>query len=160
MRRIVFAAMSTISGLVLLFSYHTSTNRAAASDALAPSTDVPADEDAPAAGGSQAGVAAVPGDAASGAKPSGTFTGANVGTEYGDVRVQITVKKGKITKSQAIAYPKSSPKSVSLSGLAVPALGTQAVEVQSAKIDLISGATSTSQGYTKSLQSAIDKAFQ
>ncbi len=159
MRRIVFAAMSTISGLVLLFSYHTSTNRAAASDALAPSTDAPVDEDAPAADGSKAGVAAVPGDS-SPAKPSGTFTGANVGTEYGDVRVQITVKKGKITKSQAIAYPKSSPKSVSLSGRAVPALGTQAVEVQSAKIDLISGATSTSQGYTKSLQSAIDKAFQ
>jgi len=41
---------------------------------------------------------------------------------------------------------------------AVPILNQEAVSAQSAKIDTISGATYTSDGYAQSLQSAIDKA--
>jgi uncharacterized protein with FMN-binding domain len=40
----------------------------------------------------------------------------------------------------------------------VPILNAGAVEAQSAQVDLVSGATITSQGYTLSLQSAIDRA--
>ena len=40
----------------------------------------------------------------------------------------------------------------------MPILNAEAVEAQSAQVDLVSGATLTSQGYTQSLQYAIDRA--
>ena len=40
----------------------------------------------------------------------------------------------------------------------MPILNSEAVEAQSADIDMVSGATFTSQGYIGSLQSAIDQA--
>jgi len=153
MRRIIVAGMSTVSGVVLLFSYHTSTNRAAATESISAQAESAAGdaEDSAATDESAA--------ASTGKLTAGTYTGTSVTTDYGNVQVRITVKKGKITKSVAIAYPKSSPRSVSLSGTAVPALNKEAVEVQSADVDFVTGATSTSTGYAKSLQSAIDKAF-
>ncbi len=41
---------------------------------------------------------------------------------------------------------------------AVPILNQETVQAQSAQIDTVSGATYTSDGYIKSLQSAIDAA--
>ena len=41
---------------------------------------------------------------------------------------------------------------------AVPAYNEEAVQAQSADIDVVSGATVTWEGYTQSLQSAIDAA--
>jgi uncharacterized protein with FMN-binding domain len=41
---------------------------------------------------------------------------------------------------------------------AVPILNAEAVEAQSAQVELVSGATLTWQGYTQSLQPAIDRA--
>lgn len=158
MRRIVVAAMSTISGLVLLFSYHTSTNRAADSEAISAQSES-AVEDSQAADDSAATDESGDDEESSEKLAAGTYTGASVNTDYGDVQVRITVKKGKITKSTAVAYPTSTPRSVSLSDKAVPALAKEAVKAQSAEIDFYTGATSTSTGYAKSLQSAIDKAF-
>ena len=40
----------------------------------------------------------------------------------------------------------------------MPVLNAEAVDAQSADIDMVSGATDTSEGYLSSLQSAIDKA--
>ena len=40
----------------------------------------------------------------------------------------------------------------------MPILNSEAVDAQSASIDMVSGATYTSQGYIDSLQSAIDQA--
>lgn len=148
MRRIVVAALSTVSGLALLFSYHTSTNRAAASDvAVSPSATT---EDG--GSGTDAG--------SSGTLSSGTFTGDSVATRWGNVQVQITVKAGKITKSEAIAYPNENPRDVELNNYALPILSQEAVQEQNAQIDFVSGATITSDGYAQSLQSAIDQAFQ
>ena len=40
----------------------------------------------------------------------------------------------------------------------MPTLNSEAVKAQSADIDMVSGATYTSQAYLQSLQSAIDRA--
>jgi uncharacterized protein with FMN-binding domain len=74
------------------------------------------------------------------------------------VQVQITVTNGKITAAEAVVYPTENGRDVEINSYAVPALNDEAVQAQSASIDMVSGATVTSEGYLSSLQSAIDKA--
>ncbi len=87
----------------------------------------------------------------------GTASGDAIATRYGDVRVRVTVSKGKITKIQALQLTDSDPKSVQISSSAEPILKQEALSKQSANIDAVSGATYTSAGYAQSLQSALDK---
>ena len=83
--------------------------------------------------------------------------GSVVSTRYGDVEVQVTVASGKITAVQAIALP-SGGRSGQISSYAAPVLASEAVTAQSATIDIVSGATYTSQAYAQSLQAALDQA--
>jgi len=143
MRRIVFAIMSTITALVLLFSYRTSTSSAL----LAGS---PVAQLGGSRSSSQNGSASQSG--------SGTYTGDAVDTRWGPVQVRITVQGGKITSSDAVQYPQNNGRDVQINGYALPILNQEAVQQQSASIDTVSGATVTSDGYLQSLQSAIDQA--
>ncbi|WP_329246200.1 FMN-binding protein [Streptomyces sp. NBC_01478] len=86
-----------------------------------------------------------------------TVTGDVVTTEYGPVQVRITVAGGKITKADAVQAP-SGGTSDQKTALAIPKLNQEAVAAGSANIDSVSGASYTSGGYKKSLQSALDKA--
>lgn len=88
---------------------------------------------------------------------TGTYTGPVVSDPYGDVQVQITVAKGKITDVQALSLP-TGGHSGRISDFAAPILRTQALTAQSANIDGVSGATYTSQAYAQSLQGALDAA--
>jgi uncharacterized protein with FMN-binding domain len=47
---------------------------------------------------------------------------------------------------------------VQINAFAIPKLNSEAVAAGGAKIDTVSGATYTSQGYLGSLQNALDKA--
>ena len=158
MKRIVIALLSTISGLVLLFSYPTSTNKSLTADAApAAGTGTTTGAAATGAGAAAAPTAAAP--AASTAK-SGTFTGATAQTRWGPVQVQIVVANGKITSGDAVRYPSGNGNDAQINAYAIPQLNAEAVAASSAKIDMISGATVTSGGYLQSLQNAIDQAFK
>ena len=74
------------------------------------------------------------------------------------MQVEITVENGKITDSTVIQVPWNDHKDQEINSYAVPILNQEAVDQQSANIDMVSGATYTSQGYLQSLQSAIDQA--
>ncbi|MEU0395154.1 FMN-binding protein [Streptomyces sp. NPDC006208] len=87
-----------------------------------------------------------------------TVVGAVASTQYGDVQVRITVSGGRITAADAVKAPDSDANSRKIAARAVPELNQAAVAAQSAQIDAVSGASYTSEGYIKSLQSAIDKA--
>lgn len=89
---------------------------------------------------------------------SGTFTGTTAQTRYGPVQVQITVARGKITEVTALQLTNQDGRSVAISQQAAPVLRQEALQAQSAKIQAVSGATYTSDGYVTSLQSAIDQA--
>jgi uncharacterized protein with FMN-binding domain len=82
-----------------------------------------------------------------------TVTGNAVDAQYGAVQVKLTVKDGKVTAAEAVQGPTTGP-----GGSAIPTLNKEVVTAQSATIDSVSGASFTSEGYKKSLQSAIDKA--
>jgi uncharacterized protein with FMN-binding domain len=57
-----------------------------------------------------------------------------------------------------VQLPDNDPRSSSISQGAEPSLKQEVLAKQGAKIDVISGATYTSNGYMASLQSALDKA--
>ena len=146
MRRIVVAVMGTISGLVLLFSYHTSRNEGSVAVATS----------APAVSG-VSGSPAAP-QAAQSSTAAGTFTGDSVMTRWGAVQVEITLADGRITAVQAVEFPQENPRDRQINAYALPVLAQEATQSQSADIDVVSGATVTSDGYIQSLQSAIDQA--
>jgi len=89
---------------------------------------------------------------------SGTFTGSSVSTRYGNVQVQVTVQHGSISDVTALQLTNADNRSVSISNRAAPILKQEVLAAQSAKVQGVSGATYTSQGYLTSLQSALDKA--
>ena len=169
MRRITTWLLSTISALVLLFSYHTSTSSGAATSIVASGTDTgsasgdnsgdgPSTDSgtSPDSGSGDSGSSSDSGSGTSSAAK--TYTGDAVTTRFGDVQVRITVEDGKITDSQVTQVPWNDHKDQEINSYAVPILNREAVDQQGADIDMVSGATYTSQGYIGSLQSAIDQA--
>ncbi|MFZ0529072.1 MAG: FMN-binding protein [Propionicimonas sp.] len=177
MRRITLTILSTISAVILLFSYRTSTNQATA---LSPNTEEPSSTSSSAtAGGTTVTPSATPSgssssdssssdSSSSGASTSsgtgtladGTYTGDSVNTRWGAVQVQITVSGGQITAADAVDYPSENGRDQEINAYAIPVLNDEVTEAQSANIDAVSGATVTSGGYIDSLQSAIDAARQ
>jgi uncharacterized protein with FMN-binding domain len=188
MRRIALWLASTISALFLLFSYHTSTNAAATTSIVAPQTDAAAVAGAagtpsttsgsPTSGssttsGSTTSGSTTSGSVMSGAATSGASAAANgaaataaattvdgsvISTRYGNVQVQITVADGKVTAAKVLQVPWSDRKDQQINSRAVPILNSEAVAAQSSDIDMVSGATYTSQAYAQSLQAALDAA--
>ena len=159
MRRITLWSLSTLTTLVLLFSYHTSTSSRSAPSA----SPVVAPAAAPQADGSSgsSGVTPTPTPSSSSSTKSSatkTYDGDAVGTRFGNVQVQITVKDGKITKADVLQVPWNDHRDQEINSYAVPVLNSEVVSAQSATIDMVSGATFTSEGYIQSLQSAIDQA--
>jgi uncharacterized protein with FMN-binding domain len=79
------------------------------------------------------------------------ITGNVANTAYGPVQVQVVVATSKIVKVNVLEQPQSTSRDLQIGQFAFPKLSAQ-----SARIDSVSGATYTSGGYIKSLQSALD----
>ncbi|MGW3949804.1 FMN-binding protein [Streptomyces sp. NPDC004752] len=141
-RRVMLATAATVSGVVLLLSLKPASDPASASAAGAAPQQTAAAQESPQGGAQPAG--------------SGTVTGDAARTQYGAVQVRLTVSGGRITKAEAVQAPKGGT-SDQKTALAVPKLNQAAVTAQNARIDTVSGATYTSNGYKQSLQSALDK---
>jgi uncharacterized protein with FMN-binding domain len=88
----------------------------------------------------------------------GTYTGPQVDAYYGMVEVQATVQKGKIVNVQFLQYPSDRRTSVRINKIAMPYLQKEALQVQSAHVNTISGATFTSEGFAMSLDAALNSA--
>ncbi|WP_372660446.1 FMN-binding protein [Amycolatopsis kentuckyensis] len=138
MKRVIFAFAGTITGLVLLLSFKTQPSTTAAATPPAAVSG--------ASSGTQSGTEA------------GTVTGDAADTRFGPVQVRITVENGKLTSVTAVEYPTENPRDQEINSYAIPQLNDEAAQAGSADIDTVSGATYTSDGYVKSLQSALDKA--
>jgi uncharacterized protein with FMN-binding domain len=131
MRRVVLAVVLTVAGLVALLSFRTHSSIPVAS-VQAP--------------------AKVP--------PLGTgehaLFGSVVDTIYGPVRVQVVLRASKIVGVNILLHPEETGMDVQIGQYAFPKLIGETLTAQSARIDTVSGATYTSGGYIKSLQSALD----
>ena len=86
-----------------------------------------------------------------------TIQGPSVGMQWGPIQVTVKVKGKKIIDISA-TYPTERPRSQFINEQAIPMLRQEVLQLQSAQIDLIGGATMTSEAYAQSLQAALDKA--
>jgi uncharacterized protein with FMN-binding domain len=83
------------------------------------------------------------------------FTGATVETLFGPVQVQIAVSGGTLVDVQALQLPSDRSRSARISQYSAPILRSEAIQAQSARVDIVSGATYTSRAYAVSLDSAL-----
>jgi uncharacterized protein with FMN-binding domain len=158
MRRALFAVSGTIAGLVMLLSFKTQSPTVATPPVAAGSPDAGGSSPDPAAAPSAAAPSSAASSAASSRPAAGTFTGDAADTRWGPVQVQVTVANGAVTAVTAVEYPQNNPRDVEINQFAIPQLNQEASAAGSARIDMVSGATVTSEGYLQSLQSALDKA--
>jgi uncharacterized protein with FMN-binding domain len=88
----------------------------------------------------------------------GTYTGPAVDVNWGIVTIRATIQGGKISDVQFVEYPSDRRTSVRINTQVMPWLKQEAIQAQSANVDIISGATLTSEGFAQSLQGALDQA--
>jgi uncharacterized protein with FMN-binding domain len=139
MRRIVVTTVSTVAGVVALLGLKPDTPDLV-STAGAPATSSP--------GGSTSTAGAAP----------QTVTGDAIATRFGPVHVQVTLADGRITDVQVLQYPNGDRRDEEINSHALPLLVQATLDANSASVDMVSGATYTSDGYIRSLQSALDQA--
>ncbi|WP_042375968.1 FMN-binding protein [Streptacidiphilus melanogenes] len=173
MRRAIVTTTATAAGVVLLLSLkpHGQTASAQApvissgSDTSSTNSTTSTNSSGSGAGGSAAAspsagpsssTKAVGGS--SGTSTKASYTGQAVDTRYGPVQVRIDVSGGRISKIDVLQYPDEMQRDQDINSYALPVLNQEALSAQSAQIDSVSGATYTSDGYTQSLQSALDQA--
>lgn len=89
---------------------------------------------------------------------STTATGPQVVLAHGIVQVRVVITDGRITDVTAVQLPHDNPDSWNTSTRAAPILRSEALAMQGANINVVSGATYTSRGYARSLQAALDAA--
>src|SRR5580700_7851342 len=130
MRRAVLTIVGTIAGLVALLSFksHLPT---------APS----------------AAVSTTGGTGSAGGTPAASSSATTV---YGPVQIQLIMRNSKIVKVAVLQQPMNTTNDIQIGDFAFPKLIGETLTAQTAKIDAVSGASYTSEGYIKSLQSALD----
>jgi uncharacterized protein with FMN-binding domain len=97
------------------------------------------------------------GQASSGFK-DGSYTGTVANAYYGNVQVEATISGGKLTAVKFLQYPNTHSTSVIINQQAMPYLQQEAIQAQSSKVQLISGATFTSMAFSQSLAAALSQA--
>lgn len=95
---------------------------------------------------------------AQGQYKNGTYDGPTVDVIYGLVQVEAQVQNGQIASVKFLQYPNDRRTSVRINTIAMPYLQREAIQAQSAKVNIISGATLTSEGFMMSLNNALNTA--
>jgi uncharacterized protein with FMN-binding domain len=118
----------------------------------------------PAAGSPTTGTGGQPGAVPPSGTPTGsggagvrTVSGQPFDIGYGIVQVKVTLSGTRITDVIPVQLP-SDGRSGSISSYALPKLRSEVIAAQSPNIDTVSGASYTSEGYARSVQSALDAA--
>jgi uncharacterized protein with FMN-binding domain len=88
----------------------------------------------------------------------GTYTGKVADAYYGNLQVSATISGGKISDVKFLQYPNDRQTSIMINQQAIPVLKQEAIQAQSAQVDIVSGATQSSQAFIESLASALSKA--
>lgn len=95
---------------------------------------------------------------ASGRYKDGSYTGSVTDAFYGYLQVRAVISGGKLTDVTFLRYPDDRGESIRINEQAIPYLKEEAIAAQSAKVDIVSGATDSSEAFVQSLQSALDQA--
>ncbi len=155
MRRAIIATAGTIAGLVALLSYKSSGSLVQSSHvavAQPPTTQAPSTSTA------QPPTTQAPSTSTPQVPTAASFTGADVQYAYGDIQLRVAMSG---TRIDSITVPQESapdPRSQFINSQAVPILTREALAAQGVRIDVVSGATFTSDAFAQALQSALGMA--
>lgn len=156
MRRSIPVLTATAGTLALLAGFHTTNGSAVVHAAATGNTEATGTTETtgttPAAGGPPTSSSPTT------AGTTRTVDGPVVTNRYGDVQVRVTLRGKQIVDVQALTLPSDRSRSREISQYAGPRLRAEVLQAQSAQIDLISGASYTSDSYAQSLQGALDRA--
>jgi uncharacterized protein with FMN-binding domain len=73
--------------------------------------------------------------------------------------VQAIVSQGKITDVKFLEYPSDRSRSQFINSVADPELVSEAIQAQSSHVDVITGATDSSEAFMQSLADALSQAI-
>ena len=166
MRRVILAVTGTIAGLVALLSFKSHVPSAPVAATTGGSGGTSSSSSSSSASSSSSGggqTEVVPGAFPQGSiaknLPAGetAVNGKVASTAYGPVQIQLIKRASKIVKVAVLVQPTNTLHDVQIGEFAFPKLISETLAAQTGKIDAVSGATYTSAGYIRSLQSALDK---
>jgi uncharacterized protein with FMN-binding domain len=156
MKRAFIALVVTAAGVGWILSYRVTPHLVGLAPAGSGQTGAQAGTGSP--GGGTGGTTPSPTPTPNGGGVSGSFTGSDVPNRFGDVQVKVVVSNGHITDLQAVQLPSDRAQSAYISQVAGPILRSEVLQAQSARIDIVSGATYTSESYAQSVESALQQA--
>ncbi len=85
----------------------------------------------------------------------GAYAGPTIDAFYGLVQVRAIVQGGKVVSIDVLKYPTDRRTSQRINRYALPLLKREVLTAQSARVDIVSGATLTSMAYRRSLGDAL-----
>jgi len=88
----------------------------------------------------------------------GQFDGNAADAYYGLVQVRAIIQGGKLADVQFLSFPSDRNTSVRINNYAMPILKSEAIQVQSAKVNIVTGATNSSRAFVNSLSNALSQA--
>ena len=94
----------------------------------------------------------------SAAYANGQYTGPAANAYYGMVQIQAIVENGRVARLKVLQYPSDRQTSVAINRQALPLLRDEVIAAQRAEVDVVSGATLTSEAFIKSLSGALAQA--
>jgi len=150
-------------GTFILYALLHNSRSSTAPIALAPATPTnpSAAADTPAATDTGAGGATAapsPTDTPGSRYKDGTYTGGVADAQWGLVQVKAIIKNGKIADVRWVQYPSDRERSVFINSIADPQLTQEAIQAQSAQVDIVTGATDSSFAFMQSLTDALSRA--
>ncbi len=89
---------------------------------------------------------------------NGSYTGSVADAHWGYIQVKAIIQNGKITDVQFLQYPNDHNRSVMINEYADPQLTSEAIQAQNANVDIITGATDSSEAFIQSLSDALVQA--
>lgn len=88
----------------------------------------------------------------------GNYTGSIEDAFYGNIQVQAKISSGRITDVVFLQFPNDNRTSQFINSQADPMLTQEAIQVQNANVDIVSGASASSQAFQASLANALAQA--
>jgi len=88
----------------------------------------------------------------------GSYTGSVADAQWGNIQVKAIIQNGKIKDVQFLQAPNDRNRSIRINDSADPQLASEAIQAQSAQVDVVTGATDTSDAFVQSLSDALSQA--
>ncbi len=88
----------------------------------------------------------------------GTYRGPVVDAYYGLMQIEAVVRNGRLATIHVLQYPNDRRTSIYINRQALPMLRDEVISAQSARVDIVSGATLSSHAFIQSLGAALSKA--